>query len=520
MSFQILKRIVCQQFQDPTSVCVCPKTQRVLVADNAAGCIFACEEKPGEPSSSSSQECISADESKFRVWPLIGEPRAQSPWSSASETSQRESISLSTASLTSTLSAGAADLAPGFAPGMSTRARKASSLAKTAAVGLRRSLMLGKGSSRAEKQAVRAAQKAAALVAERAQQPKSNSTPVAPDVAALDPIGTCRKVNGLCVSKDGEIILAAGSFIQIYSHSGKHLRDLLPPSAVSKSGEIEFQFQQSLQEPLSFGRQVNSMVLSSSTSLQTSPAHNRNSVIVSIGQNGSPFVRNATLPASLLAVNSGPTFFRQAVSQNRQSVNVPRGHIGGVAIGPAPDQVDSNLGDCLLASLTDRNKSVIVVWPESLWRGISNYSSGVNQSVPSEIQDQGSSFDGSSTLTAVSFTGPTLRNEHSSSQLSLATTAIEPDLLSTHTEESENAAELSEIEQEAKFARVSCTGTGNVGEQTEECSQLMQDSCKQAYVLEVESGLRRPAGLVGLPDTRDLVVVDLGGQSTHRIRYA
>ncbi|VEL08546.1 unnamed protein product [Protopolystoma xenopodis] len=39
----IVHRISSPQFVDPTSLCICPCTNRILVADNGAGCVFACQ---------------------------------------------------------------------------------------------------------------------------------------------------------------------------------------------------------------------------------------------------------------------------------------------------------------------------------------------------------------------------------------------------------------------------------------------------------------------------------------------
>ncbi len=44
-----------------------------------------------------------------------------------------------------------------------------------------------------------------------------------------------------------------------------------------------------------------------------------------------------------------------------------RGHFGGVTV--APDNGSHDLGECLLASHTDRTRSAVLVYPEAAWRG-------------------------------------------------------------------------------------------------------------------------------------------------------
>lgn len=126
-----------------------------------------------------------------------------------------------------------------------------------------------------------------------------------------------------------------------------------------------------------------------------------------------------------------------------------RGHFGGVAAACTA----TDLGECLLASHTDRSRSAVIVYPEVAWRGA--------------IADSSS---------CVAAAGE-----------SVATSEGEPKL-----------------------------GVG-----AEELGvSLMRQARRQAYTLEVEPGLRRLAGLVALPDTSPfLVVVDLGGQSAHCLRF-
>lgn len=126
-----------------------------------------------------------------------------------------------------------------------------------------------------------------------------------------------------------------------------------------------------------------------------------------------------------------------------------RGHFGGVAAACTA----TDLGECLLASHTDRSRSAVIVYPEVAWRGA--------------IADSSS---------CVAAAGE-----------SAATSEGEPKL-----------------------------GVG-----AEELGvSLMRQARRQAYTLEVEPGLRRLAGLVALPDTSPfLVVVDLGGQSAHCLRF-
>lgn len=63
----------------------------------------------------------------------------------------------------------------------------------------------------------------------------------------------------------------------------------------------------------------------------------------------------------------GSSLVRPAASMGSTSAtnSALRGHFGGVSAA----QTSTDLGECLLATHTDRSRSAVVIFPESSWRG-------------------------------------------------------------------------------------------------------------------------------------------------------
>ncbi|VDD74293.1 unnamed protein product [Mesocestoides corti] len=330
----IRRRVSSPHFVEPTSVCVCPRTGRVLVADNGAGCVFACLDGT--------------------VTALIG------------------ASCCDTATAPTTAAAGTAG---------------------------------GRGARQFDR-----------LVHD-----------------------ALRRVTGLCVMSSGEIVLAAGSELRIYSSEGAHIGNLYPPLGAG--------FLQLPQQP------------PSSTNGDGFPSHpNQNSLRqAQCTTLVPPIVGLSSAPGSTLTLDSAahrPLRRPPSVGGSmRPSSGVGvagalRGHFGGVTAAP---RATSDLGECLLASHTDRTRSAVVVYPEAAWRGaITGVSGG-----------------GADGYTATN-----------------STESMRDDCLR------------------------------DLG------ASLMRQVKRQPYVLEVEPGLRRLAGLIAFPTASTIVAVDLGGQCAHCLRYA
>ncbi|VDK23323.1 unnamed protein product [Taenia asiatica] len=368
-SNEIVDRISSSRFVEPTSVCICPRTGRVLIADNGAGCVFAYHN----------------DE----VYPLIGGGSSGS-----------------------------------------------GSSCGTAAVG-------AQNSSRGVR--------------------KFAST----ERFINDAL---RRITGMCVMTSGEIVLAAGSELRIYSPDGAHVGSLYAPmNSGGSGGGMSFQSQMPLSPTTGPGNEVDSDVCLPSTLTQNSLSQSQRTA--SCSGRGSGVGGLSSAPGSTLALDAttahrsllrppsigGSMRPTTSVTGSGGGVGCPsptptavlRGHFGGVSAACTA----TDLGECLLASHTDRSRSAVIVYPEVAWRGA--------------IADSSACIPAAGESVATSEGEPKLR-----------------------------------------------VGAEELG------VSLMRQARKQAYTLEVEPGLRRLAGLAALPDTSPfLVAVDLGGQSAHCIRF-
>ncbi|VDM31208.1 unnamed protein product [Hydatigera taeniaeformis] len=378
-SNEILDRISSSKFVEPTSVCICPRTGRVLIADNGAGCVFAYHD--GE------------------VHPLIGGRNSNS--SGSSNNSGTGAVS-----------------------------------AQSSSRGVRKF--------------------------------------ASPERFINDAL---RRVTGICVMTSGEIVLAAGCELRIYSSDGKHIGSLYAPvSGGGSGGGMSFQSQMPLSPTTGPDNEIDSDVCLPSTLTQNSLLSSQRIVSRSSRDGGVGGLSSA--PGSTLTLDATsahrsllrppsiggsmrPTTYVTSGGGgggSGGSVTCPpptstsslRGHFGGVSA----TCTTTDLGECLLASHTDRSRSVIIVYPEAAWRG--------------------AIADSSSRLTT---TGESV----------IATGEGEPNL---------------------------GVVAGELG------VSMMRQARRQPYTLEVEPALRRLAGLTALPDTSPfLVAVDLGGQSAHCLRF-
>ncbi|BHF57283.1 hypothetical protein SprV_0100022400 [Sparganum proliferum] len=389
---EIRQKISSPLFVEPTSVCVCPRTGRVLVADNGAGCVFEC--------------------------------RRQTPLPDSGQNQQRQHLALCPGS------AGDAVL---VSPLIDSRCRTTSS------------------------------NTAAAATAGHAQHRKTSAVADSGDGFG----GALRRVTGICVASSGEIVLAAGAELQIYSPEGRHLGVLCPPAFSVDPRAL-------LIEPLT---NVSSSQFSQRTSTLPTP----------LSMNSSAPGSTLTLMAAHRTSSRRPPSLggtmRSALGGGGASV---RGHFGGVTMGTLPAGVscEDDLGECILASHTDRSRSAVVVWPEPVWRSVIGRLSG---SRPASV------VNGVSTAA----NGCT-----SDSPASLLLEGLANFSVGSH--------------DSTESLREDCLRNGGgLG------VSLMRQAVKQPYILEVEPPqMRRLAGLTALPTSRSVVAVDLGGQCAYCLRYA
>ncbi|VDO03128.1 unnamed protein product [Rodentolepis nana] len=273
--FAIIDQIRSPLFMEPTSVCYCPHTGRVLVADNGAGCVFACQN--GE------------------VHPIIG--------------------------------------------GGGLSAQGTANLS---------------GSMRGTRKFERYVNDA------------------------------LRRVTGICVMSSGEIVLAAGSELRIYSSKGTFMGTLYAPLS---SASLGIQLQPNLQPSNStrIGIDAEGTCLPSALT-QTSTPHRSVSCLAgnSSDNGGLSSTPGSTLTLSSLRHSVGSSLIRPVSSMSGASTTSSsslRGLFGGVS----STQTSTDLGECLLATHTDRSRSCVIVFPECAWRGaitepVENDEDGVDNS--------------------------------------------------------------------------------------------------------------------------------------------
>ncbi|KAH9279784.1 Tripartite motif-containing protein 3 [Echinococcus granulosus] len=370
-SNEIVDRISSSRFVEPTSVCICPCTGRILVADNGAGCIFAYHN--GE------------------VHPLIGGGSDSSSNSSSSSNSGSGAVS-----------------------------------AQNSCRGVRKFAS-----------------------AERFMN------------------DALRRITGICVMTSGEIVLATGSELRIYSSDGAYIGSLYAPlSSGGGRGGMSVQSQMPVPPTASASDEVDADVCLPSTLTYNSQLRSQRPASCSgsglSSAPGSTLTLDATtthqslrrppsIGGSMRPTTSvtGCVGRRGVASASCAATAALRGHFGGVCA----TRTTTDLGECLLATHTDRSRSAVVVYPEVVWRAV--------------IAD---------TSSCVTAAGESVARGEGESKLGL--------------------------------------GAEELG------VSLMRQARRQAYTLEVEPGMRRLAGLAVLSDTSPfLVAVDLGGQSAHCLRF-
>uniref|UniRef100_A0A0X3NLJ2 RING-type domain-containing protein n=2 Tax=Schistocephalus solidus TaxID=70667 RepID=A0A0X3NLJ2_SCHSO len=393
---EIRQKISSPLFMEPTSVCVCPRTGRVLVADNGAGCVFEC--------------------------------RRQISPSDSGENQQRQHQHL--------------PLCPGspgdrvlVSPLIDSRCRTTTSN----------------------------------TVAGNVQHRKTGA--VADSATAADGFSDAlRRVTAICIASSGEIILAAGAELQIYSPEGHHLGDLTPPAFSVDPRAL-------LMEPL--------------TSVSGSQFPQRTSTLPT------PLSMNSSAPGStltLMAAHRASSHRPPSLGGTMRSAHVGgggapvRGHFGGVTMGTLAPGVacKDDLGECILASHTDRSRSAVVVWPESVWRSVIGRIVGSRPA--SVVNAAGAAANGTPNDSSASF------------------------LLDGLASLSVSSRDSTESLSEDAFRN---GGAGGLG------FSLMRQALKHPYILEVEPPqMRRLAGLAALTTSRSVVAADLGGQCAYCLRYA
>ncbi|CAH8504664.1 unnamed protein product [Heterobilharzia americana] len=267
----------------------------------------------------------------------------------------------------------------------------------------------------------------------------------------------CKLITGLCVTDSGEVILSTGTCVRIFSSEGRFLADLLPPSQPNED----------------FSR-TRISTLPSRASLDASyftASHTSHD-----NQDGDG-VNLDRLSLSELRQSGGSVMSRSPSS---------RGQFGGVTLGvvtlDTENIANEKLGKSILASYSDRKRSGVVVWPESLW------TSSCQQFI-SEVDD-----DMMSSTMALDChnnnTASTSNNVNNNSNIS-------------------NNNRLTSLD---------------ANHQTQNCAVYCPLNRNKflfkPYLIEVDPPFRRLAGLVTLPNCRDVIVVDQGAQNISRIHYA
>lgn len=274
----------------------------------------------------------------------------------------------------------------------------------------------------------------------------------------------CKLITGLCVTNSGELILSTGTCIRIFSSDGHFLADLLPPNQLNDDH-----------------MRVRISTLPSRASLDASyynglniPRENPNTGCTNLDR----------LSLSELRHSSGSGKSRHASS---------RGQFSGVSFSTVPTEsnnsVTDKLGKCILATYSDRQRSGVVVWPESLWTSCCRQSvhEADDNTVSSNIIS-GSNNNINSDTVCNTTTTVTTTNVGGSSSNNNRFLLVDPNL-QTHT----------------------CAIY---------CPLNRSRYLFKPYLIEVDSPFRRLAGLVALSNCRDVIVVDQGAQNISRIHYA
>ncbi|VDO56288.1 unnamed protein product [Schistosoma margrebowiei] len=272
----------------------------------------------------------------------------------------------------------------------------------------------------------------------------------------------CKLITGLCVADSGELILSTGTCIRIFSSDGHFLSDLLPPN-----------------QPSDDHLRVRISTLPSRTSLDTSYFNVLNN---SYDNPNSEYINAGRLSLSEIRHSSGPS---------KSRIPPSRGQFGGVSFSTTPTgsaniQTDK-LGKCILATYSDRQRSGVVVWPETLW------TSSCRQSVH-EADDN----TVSSSIITNSNNNDTVCNTTNS-----ATTTNVPSSSSNNNNRSSVV--------DPNFQTHTCAIF---------CPLNRSRYLFKPYLIEVDPSFRRLAGLVTLSNCRDVIVVDQGAQNISRIHYA
>ncbi|KAK4469663.1 hypothetical protein MN116_007193 [Schistosoma mekongi] len=273
----------------------------------------------------------------------------------------------------------------------------------------------------------------------------------------------CKLITGLCVADSGELILSTGTCIRIFSSDGHFLADLLPPNQLNDDH-----------------MRVRISTLPARASLDASYY---NALNISRDNPDTECTNLDRLSLSELRHSSGSGKSRPASS---------RGQFGGVSFSIVPTEsnnsVTDKLGKCILATYSDRQRSGVVVWPESLW------TSCCRQSVH-EVDDN--------TVFSSMITGN--NNNINNNTVSNTTTTV-------------------------TTTNVGCSSNNNrfllvdPNLQTHTCAIYCPLNRSRylfkPYLIEVDSPFRRLAGLVALSNCRDVIVVDQGAQNISRMHYA
>ncbi|VDO77571.1 unnamed protein product [Schistosoma curassoni] len=248
----------------------------------------------------------------------------------------------------------------------------------------------------------------------------------------------------------------------IFSSDGHFLSDLLPPN-----------------QPGDDYLRVRISTLPSRTSLDTSYFNVLNN---SYDNPNSEYMNAGRLSLSEIRHSSGPS---------KSRIPPSRGQFGGVSFSTAPTgsaniQTDK-LGKCILATYSDRQRSGVVVWPETLW------TSSCRQCVH-EADDN----TVSSSIITNSNNNDTVCNTTNS-----ATTTNVP------SSSGNNNNRFSVVD--PNFQTHTCAIF---------CPLNRSRYLFKPYLIEVDPSFRRLAGLVTLSNCRDVIVVDQGAQNISRIHYA
>lgn len=176
------------------------------------------------------------------------------------------------------------------------------------------------------------------------------ASPMQPIPASSLESKSFRRITGLCVTPNGELVISSGSTIRIFSSDGLHLNSLVPPIVQNDVQNC------STARSASFAaRAAGTQKYSGRTAVDSSH----------------------TLDIACSARNS---LNLATLSCDRYSLPQPaiplRGQFGGVCvsepIGCSEDSPPDLLGFCLLASYSDRTRSGVVVWPQRAWANQSN----------------------------------------------------------------------------------------------------------------------------------------------------